>query len=163
MNAVQRFRKTPKGVLTNIYNDQKTRCRLNGWDEPEYTLKEFHDIFLKNKKFIKLFGVWSRGGHEYYDKPSIDRKDCTKGYLKSNVQVLTWRENRKKGEVEKEILCGKSVIKFSMKGRKIEEYKSIKEAVRKTNCNQSLISLCCSGKRNHTGGFKWAFKKLNDK
>ena len=40
LENTQRFRETPKGVLTNMYHKMKSRR------EVEFTLKDFHDRFL---------------------------------------------------------------------------------------------------------------------
>lgn len=46
MNATQKFRKTPKGVLTNLYSKMKERAIKKNIDMPDFTLKEFHNICI---------------------------------------------------------------------------------------------------------------------
>jgi hypothetical protein len=120
-------------------------------------------LFLKNKKFKKLFKEWEERGYKYYDKPSIDRIDAYKGYTKENIQILSWKENRIKGDKEVAIKKHKPVIMLEMDGVTIlNKFSSIKEAVAKTGLNQSLISHVCNGKRNHTGGYKFKFGNIHE-
>ena len=41
----------------------------------------------------------------------------------------------------------------------IAEFPSINEVERQLGINQSNISMCCNGKRNTAGGFKWKYKE----
>ena len=54
---------------------------------------------------------------------------------------------------------GKPVFQIDLNtNQMISEYWSIKEAVRQTGINQSLISLCCARKRLTAGGFVWRYQ-----
>lgn len=49
------------------------------------------------------------------------------------------------------------IRQLSLAGEEIRIFNSIAEAVRELNLKQSLISKCCTGERNSTGGFKWEY------
>lgn len=56
----------------------------------------------------------------------------------------------------------KEVLQFDINDILINEYESVKDAMRKTGVSVDTIGDCCKGKNNHIGkGYKWFFK--NDK
>lgn len=158
MSATQTYRKTPKGVLTNIYCKQVERSIRKGLPTPEYTLAEFHSLYLNDKTFLSIYNNWINGGCQYYDKPSFDRADPDKGYTKDNIQVMTWMENRVKGDRENAIRFTTAVVMFDVNGKKLMEFESIKKAVEYTGLNQGLITMVCQGKRKHTCGYIFRYR-----
>ena len=94
----------------------------------------------------------------YYDKPSVDRIDPNKGYEMDNIQILSWRENRRKGDKEVSLKKQKPIFVCDMTGTRLKRFNSIKEAVIKLGLNQSLVSSVLGGKRNHTGGYKFIYE-----
>ena len=48
---------------------------------------------------------------------------------------------------------------YTINGEFIKSFNSIKDACLETGLKSSLISRVCSGVRNHTGGYKWKYKK----
>lgn len=158
MNATQKYRLTPKGILTNIYHKQIERCNKKNLPLPEYSLIELHEMFLKNSLYLELYDKWIMSGRQYYDKPSIDRKDPDKGYAKDNIQIMTWGENREKGDFENAVRFTTAIEMFDRDSNKIREFESIKEAVKETGLHQGLIVMVCQGKRNHTGGYIFRYR-----
>lgn len=51
----------------------------------------------------------------------------------------------------------KRVLQLGLDGHIIKEWHSITEASKTLNINMSSISMCCHGKRNLAGGFKWKY------
>ncbi len=51
----------------------------------------------------------------------------------------------------------KVVQQFSLKGQFINEFKSVAEASKQTNCNKTSISKVCRGERKSCGGFCWKY------
>lgn len=49
------------------------------------------------------------------------------------------------------------VIQLNAQGEIINQFASIREAARQTNCKTNLIIAVCQGKRKHTGGFVWKY------
>ncbi|MEK6880476.1 MAG: hypothetical protein AABY22_12745 [Nanoarchaeota archaeon] len=157
LENTRQFRKTPKGVLTNIYQHQKARSKRYGY-ELDYSLKELHKMFLQSNKFLRIWRKWKQNGYKYYDKPSIDRKDANVGYTKKNVQMMTWRQNRVKGNKEVSLKKLKPIIALDLDGNKVKAFPSIKSAVMALGLNQGLISSVLTGKRKHTGGYKFIYE-----
>lgn len=156
--ATQRYRKTPKGVLTNMYHKQVERSKKRGKPLSGYSLDEFHQIFLHNPVFLGLYEQWINNGCQYYDKPSIDRKNPDGWYTKDNIQVMSWRENRVKGDKENSERRTTAVVMRDLQGDTLREFESVKNAVEATGICLGLIVACCQGKRNHTRGLRFSYR-----
>lgn len=161
LNATRKYRKTPKGVLTNLYHKQIERCLKKGKHLPTYTLKELHARFLNDEKYIKIFENWAANGFQYYDTPSIDRNNPELGYTMDNIQIMSWLENRAKGDQENAQRFTTAIVMMDRDGNELRQFESLKEASEELGISQGLISMCCQGKRNHTRGY--VFKYRGDK
>lgn len=51
----------------------------------------------------------------------------------------------------------KQVIQYDLNGNFIKIWDSAKEAAQELGIHTSKICLCCQGKRNKTGGYKWTY------
>ena len=100
------------------------------------------------------------------DLPQINHKDENK--LNNNVNNLEWCSvsyNNTYGTRIKKVTekTGKHVLQFDKKMNFIKEYPSIAEATRSVGLKSiSGISLCCSGKYETAGGYKWTYKGGDD-
>jgi len=152
LENTRRYRKTQKGVLTNMYSHMKSRHTIN------FSLKEFQEMFLYDNKFLKLYNEWGKNNYNKQFKPSLDRIDCKKGYLKNNVQMLTWAENRFKQSA----LDGKRGRKprvIQMLGNKIIKiYQSQRHAVKELGISQGNLSSVLNNKRQTTMGYKFIYE-----
>lgn len=157
LKNTQEYRKTKKGILTNIYQHIKHRSFKYNY-ELNINLSQLHNMFLNDNKFDDIYNKWVKNGFKYYDKPSIDRINPYKGYDINNIQIMTWGENRKKGDIECAIKKHKPIIMYDFDKTEIKRFNSIKEAVVFTGLNQSLIVMVCQGKRTHTGGFVFKYE-----
>ena len=142
--------------MTNSYHKQIERCNKRGKNPPDYTLEDLHKRYLNDETFLSIYKQWADNGYKYYDYPSIDRVDNSKGYTLNNLQIMTWAQNRQKGDIENSHLTTE-VLQYLMDGLFLRSFSSIKEAVKITGCHQGLISACCQGKRNQTGGYIWKY------
>jgi hypothetical protein len=124
--------------------------------EVEFTLQEFQDRFIGDKKFKRLHSEWLGSGKDKMKKPSLDRISNKKGYTVMNTHMLTWAENRYKQTMERRSRKG-SVIQY-LNGKKIAKYKSQREAVRQTGISQGNMSDNMNGKRKHVEGFVFKFE-----
>ena len=156
--ATKKYRKTKKGVLTNIYGKIKTRNKKKFGEELNFTLKQFQEKYIDDKKFISAYNAWVKSNYEYYKKPSVDRINPDKPYIFENMQFMTWEENREKGEKERARVTT-SVSMFDLSGNHIKDFESIKQAVNETGLNQSGITSCCCGRYKYTGGYVFRYKK----
>lgn len=161
MNSTQKFRRTPKGVLTNLYSKMKYRNIKKGFGELPFTLQELHKNFLNDKKYIELFNQWEISGYKTSLKPSFDRINPNIGYSMQNITIKSWQDNRKKADWEKSFIYTTPVIMYDKNGQIIREFGSTKEASLITGIRQSGITSCCQGRYKTTGGY--IFKYRGDK
>lgn len=158
LRKIDNFKKTPKGVLTNTYHRHKQRQRDKGRGKLDYSLKEFHNIFLNNIYFLKLFEDWKNSNFNKMLYPSFDRINPLKGYSLDNLQLMTWAQNRNKGYKEQILVNSSPVVQYDLNNKQIKAFNSIKEAAKQTKCFSTNISKCCTGERKTCGGFKWTYK-----
>ena len=152
----QKYRKTKKGLITNLYNKLKERNKV------DFT-REFLQEFSQCKKFDRIYTEWVNSNYNKQFKPSLDRISNKTHYTKNNIQWLTWAENRYKQSMERR--CRKGVV-YQMIGDKIiKKFISQREAVIKTGISQGNMSEVLNGKRQTAGGYKFIYENpelLND-
>jgi len=159
MNAIdncRRFRKTKNGLLVNLYHKMKNRKGV------DFTLAEFRQLYLFNRKFNELFNAWVKSGYKKALKPSIDRINFRLPYKINNMQLMTWEQNRRKGNIEVAIQRMRPVIMRDINGGFVHKFDSIKSAVSITGYRQGLISACLSGKRRKTGNFEFQYAGVHE-
>ena len=157
LENTQRWRLTYKGLTANLYAKIRERSKRNNRHNNEFTLAEFREWLLQTD-ICGLYGRWQECGFKADRRPSVDRIDPLKGYTFDNMQVITAKENRVKGDAEKLILWGKRVYQSTPTGEVFAIYPSIKEASIKTGINRNNISSVCNGKRKQAGGYGWDFQ-----
>lgn len=96
------------------------------------------------------------------ERPSVDRVDCLNGYQFPNMQILTAKGNRQKGDAEKIILWGKPICQMDTNGMVVAKYPNIKKAMEVAKINRNNISSALNGKRKTAGGFKWKFEIIGN-
>lgn len=62
------------------------------------------------------------------------------------------------GKTGEKCPTSKPVLQYDLDGNFIKEWECMREVERVLGIQQSKISLCCQGKRNKTGGYRWAYK-----
>lgn len=149
LENTRRWRKTKRGVVTNLFSHLKQRNSV------DFDLDWLHE-FSNCKKFNRLFDEWVKSGYLKQFKPSLDRVNCKKGYEPSNVQWLSWSENRYKQTMERRCRKGRVI---QMQGNKvIKIHKSQRKAVIDTGISQGNISSCLNGRRETAGGYNWKYE-----
>ena len=89
----------PENRLKSILSQAKVRSKKNQ-TEFSITLEDLLPI----PEYCPVFGIklnynGNKGQHGFVnDSPSIDRIDSSKGYIKGNVQIISWRANRIKSD-----------------------------------------------------------------
>lgn len=159
--SLRKYRRTPKGLLTYLYHKQRERSQNRGWPLPNYTLEQLHNRFLIDSQYLDVFNTWVERGFRPEDKPSLDRISPLSPYTITNLQVLTAFENRLKGDREKLILWGKPIKQFSLKLTEKEQFRSVKEAAKKTGISPHNISSAACHRRFSAGGYIWCYVNEN--
>ena len=162
---VREYNRTKDGLVTKIFSTQNYSSKRRGHNPPTYTKEELKDWLFSQPLFHLLYDNWKRLDYQKDYKPSIDRKDDFIGYTMSNIQLMTWKENKEKqfkGVLKAKGSLGKKkcreVSQFTKKGKLIAVYHSLAEAERKTDIANGSISLVCNGKRKTAGGFRWEYQ-----
>ena len=157
LENTKRWRRTYKGLTTNLYAKIQERSKRNDRYNDEFTLGEFKG-WIAQTSINRLYEQWAKRGFKTDRRPSMDRINPLKGYTFDNMQVITAKENRIKGDKEKMALWGKRVYQSTLDGEVFAIYSSIKEAGLKTKINRNNISSVCNGKRKQAGGYGWDFQ-----
>ncbi len=169
--STEEYHKTKNGLVTKIYSRQKDSSRSRGQKQPSYTLDELRDFIFSTNNFHILYDNWKNSGYKKDLIPSIDRIEENQGYIISNLELVTWVENRerfyskiRKGDITSIAKPQRGVIQLTKKGVFVAEYISQAEASRATGIKQGRISRVCLGYygRKTTGGFKWEFSEKEE-
>lgn len=151
-----------KFFLTTRYTVLKQRCiNKKGIGAKSYfgraycTKKEFLDKFLCDEKLKEMYKHWQLNNFERKLCPSVDRIDNKRGYEITNIQFLTTGTNSSKDQY-------KRVTKvFDMKGNLLSVHESFNSAVNHYNVFSSNARGVAIGKRTHTNGLVFKFKKAS--
>lgn len=156
-NPTEKFRRTEKGVITNLYQKLKKRNNNNGFGDVPFDLKHFYDWSMEDRNFHRLFRIWMLDNYSKASKPSVDRINPLVGYEFDNMQWLSWNENYYKGIYEVAKKKEKPVAMYK-DGVYIGKFRSVRDAQyfldMKSNGN---ISSVLSGKRNSTHGYYFEY------
>ena len=155
------YKRSMIGLVSRIYNNQKTVSERRGYAQPKYSMVELREWLLLNKTYIHLHDEWVVSNYKYGLSPSVDRRDDYESYTLDNIQVMTWDENNLKGNVDQ--INGKlnkrnvSVSQFTLDGVFVKTYHSLAEASRVTCI--SKVSDCVSNptRNKSAGGYIWRY------
>lgn len=155
------YRRTKIGLISRIYGSQKNSSKDRGYPYPSYTRQELRDWMFSQKKFHELYDDWVASGYDKMMSPSCDRIDDYVSYTLSNIQLMTWQENKDKGHRDRKNginnKASKAVICFRLDDGLCGDFLSIAQASRTLSINQSNIYQCCIGNRETAGGYLWEF------
>ena len=164
MKTFKDWYRTKKGIAYTIHKSQRLSSKRRGHRPPEYTKEELREWLMSQTIFHELYDEWVQSGYKRRLKPSADRKHDDIHYCMSNIQLMTWGENKDKAE--KCHVLGlshsdhRAVLQFSPKGMFIARYLSIREAQRATGISSGNISKVCKKRygRKTAGGYKWEYQ-----
>lgn len=150
------------------YRDKTKHPMYNKKQSEESKRKNFNS--QKNKSPVIQFDMKGNFIAEYegiieaYRKTKISRTSisaCFHHKVKT-AGGFVW-EFKNAEDTNKKSLCknyhAKRVVQLSMSGEVIKIFESLSDAERQTKIHAQNIGDCCSGKYNHSGGFKWLYEK----
>jgi len=160
----RRYKKSKEGVCRIIYGDQIKSSKRRGHALPSYSSNWLKEWIINNPEFHRLYDIWVIGGYKKMMKPSVDRIDDNISYTEYNIQIMTWKENKRKGHISEKAgdidsLKYRRVIQYTSDGKEMARYKTIMIAERITDICHENISKVCLGKRNKAGGYVWKYDK----
>ena len=88
------------GHLRKLYRKMKYRVRKQrSYRSREFSIDrdDFFNRFINDPNYVELHRQWKESNYERQSTPSIDRIDNEKGYVDSNIRIITFKENRLKG------------------------------------------------------------------
>lgn len=162
-------RKFPKTFLRETYFRQIDSSRARGLPLPNYTFEEFRSWILVQPNFKSLYKAWVNSKFDKYLKPSVDRIKEWETYTLDNIQIITWAENKAKGELDckegKRYHITKPVCSFDLEtGELCTQYFSAHEAQRQLGIKHNNISSAMNVSRGNNGNklgyaksYKWMY------
>jgi hypothetical protein len=156
------YNHSKNGLIYRIYNHQKHVSKRRGHNMPLYNRDELKVWCFNQRLFHKLYSNWVLSGYKKLLVPSCDRINDSLGYSFDNIQLMTWGENKAKGESDRKNGINnkhsKAVIGIHIITEEKLEFHSTIEAYRCTGIPNSNISAVCKGKRKSAGGYVWEYK-----
>ena len=125
----------------------------------EYLCVSLHNKSSRSTKNIHFLVANTFIEKPITDKLIINHKNGNKfDNVVNNLEWITIGENNKHARDTKLIIAKTiKVSQYTLNGTFIESFNSIREAMEKTGCDDSKISMVCKGKRNHTHNFIWKY------
>ncbi len=150
-------RRTVKGLVFQMYRNQKRRSVEKGFSEPEYSKEELLSFCIGDLGFVTLYDLWVESGFDRMKTPSIDRLDDYSGYSFRNIRVVDWSSNKESGSEDTRNGLNnkrsKTVHQKRLDGSLIKTFYSIQQI------HASSISRVCNseGGNSVAGGCLWSF------
>jgi hypothetical protein len=142
MNCCRVFlrRTNSLSFLKHLYCKLKDRCtNPNNKNSDIYlgmkfcSRKSFLDKFENNFQYLRVYRDWQKSGFNVSKAPSVDRIDPSKGYILSNLRIITLKENALLGHKPKRIQV------FNLDGSLVGEFESIKSASKSVGISKCTI------------------------
>ena len=135
--------------------------------------KGYLQVALYKNNKIKCFLIHRLVAENFIPNPNnlpqVNHKDENK--QNNHINNLEWctvlynnnygtKKERLSKVYNKELhqTTSKNIIQFNKKMEKINQFKSVREAERKTKISNGNISECCQGKRKTAGGYIWKYE-----
>lgn len=159
------YDRTEKGLCYRLYYDQCYSSRHRGHSEPQYSKDELYHWITSQPHFNTLYDSWVDSNYASDLRPSCDRLDNTIGYSFENIELVTWKENKLRANLDvvdcKLMLNQTEVYQYSTRGHFISYHKSIADACRNdATLDQRNITSCCQGKIPTAYGYFWSYSFL---
>lgn len=139
----------PHRVFAKIYERQVHHSVSRGHPPPAYSLEQLIAWADAQPQLYQLWQDYVASGYQTKLRPSCDRKDNSRSYELSNLDLMTWQENRARGARDKKAgtlnANQRAVAAFNADGTLHREYSSIMEAVRAVDGSMWGISSVANG------------------
>ena len=150
--SIRYNKSTPTLLAKKMFATQCLNSINRGHPLPTYSLQEFESWMVSQPNFNSMYSAWGDSGYPKDLAPSADRLDPNTPYSLSNLELITWQENRSRGANSKknnELLVNhRAVAAYNKDGTLHKEYPSMAEAMREFGgkATQSWgISSVCDG------------------
>jgi hypothetical protein len=159
------YNRTRQGLCYTLYYDQCRNSKQRGHNNPKYDKVELFEWITSQSNFETIYNDWVKSNYESDLRPSCDRLDNSIGYSFDNIELITWKENKLRANLDvidcKIMLNQTKVYQYSTSGRFIKLHNSIADACRKDeSLDQRNITACCQGKIPTAYGYKWSYTDL---
>lgn len=146
------YYKTFNGRIRKMYEKARTRTAAKGHGDI-IPAEEFYRYAEKDKTYQELFKQWEDSGYDLRLTPTLDRKDATKGYVKGNLQFLTYTSNVVKGnqEYDKRPWEARQKKIVLSRGKQKRTFASMAEASKFLQVNKSTVTRALADKREIDG------------
>lgn len=92
--------------------------------------------------------------------PSVDRLDTNIGYLISNMELVTWRENQERNhEHLRKTRPSTTVYQYTKDGVLVAECSSIRMAAKAVGCSTKEIRVVLDNPKRSCKGYRWTTTK----
>lgn len=131
----KRFTRSIPGLIKSLFSQQKQKSTRRGYAQPTYTEAQLLEWAEQQPQFHILYQHWVASDYLTDLRPSFDRINDYISYQLTNLQVMTWAENSRKGYDSQ--LNGSNTKKnhavdmLDMEGNFVERFHSVSEAARK--------------------------------
>lgn len=152
-----KYRRSKNGLPMQIYSRQVNRAKKRPWLTPNYSSQKLREWMWKQPKYHKMYDEWVNSNYRVDIRPTIDRVDPMKKYSLNNIQILTYAENSRKGNIELIKTKGVGVQQFDLGGNLVAKYDSIIEAASVNQINASNICNACKGRLKTYKMYIWRY------
>lgn len=138
----QTYYRSFDGRIRKMWETASRRTRDKGHKGQMISQEEFFELASDDPTYKKMYDEWVNSEFATGMTPTLDRKDATKGYLKGNLQFLTYSDNVVKGnqEYDKRPYEARQIIVKAVKDKKTRTFKSLSEVSRFLNVHKSTIT-----------------------
>lgn len=162
-------RKYPRVIILEMYQHQRHSSKTRGLPLPKYSFVEFKSWILSQPNFRPLYTTWLKSKFNKALKPSVDRIKEWETYSLDNIQLMTWAENKAKGELDckegRRYLGVKPICSFELDTECFNaQYLSAHDAQRQLGIKHNTISSAinktrqANGLKLYKGGkYKWMY------
>lgn len=161
------YNKSIKGLVRRIYHHQVRNCSTRNHPLPTYSIKELTTWCLASSTFVKLYDNWVNSNYCSELTPSLDRLNNSVSYTFSNIEPVTWKENKKRAAkaISDNILPNTGLLndghvevtQFSLEGKELTTFISVVAAAKSVNGVHQGVSDACREKKSTYKQYIWMY------